>query len=70
MAAEIKMRGIGKKLGARLVSTAIIALSFAGWAQTAAAPDIGHAVDSIFQDLDKPNAPGCAVGALFNDCNR
>jgi CubicO group peptidase (beta-lactamase class C family) len=62
MATEIKMRGIGKKLGARLVSAAIIALSFAGWARSAAAPDIGHAVDSIFQDLDKPNTPGCAVG--------
>jgi CubicO group peptidase (beta-lactamase class C family) len=33
-----------------------------GGARSAAAPDIGHAVDSIFQDLDKPNTPGCAVG--------
>jgi CubicO group peptidase (beta-lactamase class C family) len=51
-----------KKLGTSFVS-AIIALSFAGWARSADAPDIGHAVDSIFQDFDKPNAPGCAVGA-------
>ena len=41
------------KLGTSFVS-AIIALSFAGWAQSADAPDIGRAVDSIFQDLDKP----------------
>ena len=56
------MRGIGKKLGTSFVSVAIIALSLAGWAQSADAPDIGHAVDAIFQDMDKPNAPGCAVG--------
>jgi CubicO group peptidase (beta-lactamase class C family) len=68
-AREIEMRGIGRKIGARIVSAAIIALSFAGWAQSAAAPDIGHAIDSIFQDLDKPNAPGCAVGVQQGDAH-
>jgi CubicO group peptidase (beta-lactamase class C family) len=61
-ATEKKMRGIGKELGTRFVSAAIMALSFAGWAQSADAPDIGRAVDSIFQDWDKTDAPGCAVG--------
>jgi CubicO group peptidase (beta-lactamase class C family) len=57
------MRGIGKKLGTGFVSAAIIGMSFAGgWARSADTPDIGHAVDSVFQDLDKPNAPGCSVG--------
>jgi len=63
------MRGIGRKIGERIVSAAIIALSLAGWAQSAAAPDVGHAIDSIFQDLDKPNAPGCAVGVQQGDAH-
>jgi CubicO group peptidase (beta-lactamase class C family) len=61
-ATEKKMQGLGKKLGTRFVSAAVMALSFAGGAQSADAPDIGHAVDSIFQDMGKPDAPGCAVG--------
>src|ERR1700678_3092901 len=56
------MRRFGKKLGATIVPAAIIGLSIACRVQAFDASDIGRAMDSIFQDWDKPNARGCAVG--------